>query len=254
MRISLYLAGMLSGAVLGTAANAAPVAQARILQLYSYALKDQAQFELGYRRHLAWHEAHADKLVWYAWMVDSGPRKGLFIDGTAGASYGGLDARPDPADDGADATRNFVPFVLPVNVETWETWSDVSTATPLEDRSPAAQADVFFLYVAPGASVGFEQALTRLAAKRSPDAPSLTWYRAIRGGAVPAYLLILSRSNWADLDRAGGTLNLLLGRAYGVAPAQVEKALAAVAKVETESWSYLPRLSLIPGKALTPQP
>jgi len=80
MRISLWLA--MSGmavALGGAAARAAPPVQAQMLQLFSYELKDKAQFEQGYRRHLGWHAAHGDKLVWYGWMVDSGGRKGLFV-------------------------------------------------------------------------------------------------------------------------------------------------------------------------------
>jgi len=172
MRISLWLA--MSGmavALGGAAARAAPPVQAQMLQLFSYELKDKAQFEQGYRRHLGWHAAHGDKLVWYGWMVDSGGRKGLFVDGTAGASYPALDARPDPASDGADAARNFLPFVRAVNVETWELWTAVSTATPLEERAPGALMDVYMMRVSPGAAGRFEQALARLVAQGGRTSP-----------------------------------------------------------------------------------
>jgi hypothetical protein len=254
MRISLWLA-MSGMAALGeAAAGAAPPVQAQVLQLFSYELTDKAQFEQGYRRHLGWHAAHGDKLVWYGWMVDSGGRKGLFVDGTAGASYPALDARPDPAGDGLDATRNFLPFVHAVNVETWELWPAVSTATPLEERAPGAVMDVYMLRVSPDAAGRFERALARLAARRGADIPPLTWYRAVRGRTLPAYLLVLSRSDWADVGRAGGTLDLLLARAYAASPDDIEKVLGALAAIEVESWSYQPRLSLIPGKPLAPDP
>ena len=255
MRISLWLA--MSGmavALGGAAARAAPPVQAQMLQLFSYELKDKAQFEQGYRRHLGWHAAHGDKLVWYGWMVDSGGRKGLFVDGTAGASYPALDARPDPASDGADAARNFLPFVRAVNVETWELWTAVSTATPLEERAPGALMDVYMMRVSPGAAGRFEQALARLVAQRGADVPSLTWYRAVRGAGLPAYMLVLNRGDWADVGRAGGTLDALLARAYAASPDDIQKLLGALATVEVESWSYQPRLSLIPGKPLAPEP
>lgn len=239
--------------VLGAAVAAPPVeTPARILQLYSYELKDRAQFEEGYRRHLGWHAAHGDKLVWYGWTVDSGGRKGLFVDGTAGATYGGLDGRPDPAGDGADAVRNFIPFVRPVNVETWELLRRASTAVPLEDRTPGAILDVFVMHVQPGDAAGFEKALARLAATQRPQPPSLTWYRAVRGGALPAYMLVLTRTDWADLDRTGGSLGALLQRAYAAAPGAVDALLAKLGDVQVESWSYQPRLSLIPGKPIAP--
>jgi len=234
--------------------GAAPASPAQILQLYSYELKDRVQFELGYRRHLAWHAAHDDKLVWYGWMVDSGRRKGLFVDGTAGASYAALDARPDLPGDSADATLNFVPFVQAVNVETWELWSTPSTATPLEDHAPGTLIDVFMMHTEPGAGLNFENLLSRLAADRRASAPSLTWYKAVRGVGLPAYMLVLSRNDWAGIARSGGTLSALLARAYGAAPEKIEKLLGALTNIEVESWSYQPRLSLIPGKPLTPQP
>jgi len=237
-----------------TPVNAAPAPPTQILQLYSYELKDRAQFELGYRRHLAWHAAHDDKLVWYGWMVDSGRRKGLFVDGTAGASYAAIDMRPDLAGDGADATLNFVSFVHAENVETWELWPVPSTATPLEDRAPTALIDVFVLHAAPEAAMRFEHLLTRLAADRRGSPLSLTWYKAVRGGSLPAYMLVLSRNDWADIERAGGAFSILLARAYGAAPEKIEKLLGAISHIEVESWSYQPRLSLIPGKPLAVEP
>ena len=223
-----------------------------ILQLYSYQVADKALFEDGYRRHLGWHAAHADKLVWYGWMVDSGRRKGLFVDGTAGASYAGLDARPDPAGDGADAARTFLPQVHAVNVETWELWRLPSTGTPLEDRAPGAVIDVFVMRVPMRDAAMFERAVERIAARRGTDGPVLTWYRAVRGGALPAYMLTLSRTHWAELERTGSSLGALLSRTYGVEPAEIEPILRALSDVEVESWSYQPHLSLIPGQALAP--
>jgi hypothetical protein len=187
-------------------------------------------------------------------MVDSGGRKGLFVDGTAGVSYPALDARPDPAGDGADAARNFLPFVRAVNVETWELWSAPSTATPLEDRTPGAVMDVYMLRVSPDAAARFERALARLAVRRGAELPPLTWYRAVRGAKLPAYMLVFNRSDWADVGRGGGTLDALLDRAYAASPDDIEKLLGALAAIEVESWSYQPRLSLIPGKPVAPEP
>jgi hypothetical protein len=232
--------------VTGRPIEAAPAPAAQVLQLYTYELKDKTQFEQGYRRHLAWHVGHSDKLVWYGWMVESGRRKGLFVDGTAGASYAALDTRPDLAGDAADARLNFLPFVRAVNVETWELWPMVSTATPLEDHAPGTLMDVFVMHAASGAGQRFERFLSRLAAERRGSPSALTWYKAVRGGSLPAYMLVLSRSDWADIQRVGGTLSELLARAYAAEPKDLAKVLEALADVEVESWSYQPRLSLIP--------
>lgn len=223
-----------------------------ILQLYSYQVADKALFEDGYRRHLGWHAAHADKLVWYGWMVESGRRKGLFVDGTAGASYAALDARPDPAGDGADAARTFLAHVHAVNVETWQLWRAPSTGTPLEDRAPGAMMDVFVMRVPMRDAAMFERAVEHFATGRAADRPLLTWYRAVRGGALPAYMLTLSRTHWAELERTGSSLRALLSRAYGAEPAEIEPILRVLSDVEVESWSYQPRLSLIPDQPLAP--
>jgi len=249
---SLFGMLLILAALAGSPVKAAPAPVAQVLQLYSYELRDKVQFEQGYQRHLAWHATHDDKLVWFGWMVDSGRRKGLFVDGTAGASYAALDTRPDLTGDAADAVRNFLPFAQARNVETWELWPGPSTATPLEDHKPRALVDVYVMHATPGSALHFERLLSKLAEKRRSRSASLTWYKAARGGALPAYMPVLSRSDWADVEHAGGTLSALLARVYGVGPAEVGRLLEALTDVEVECWSYQPRLSLIPGTLLEP--
>ncbi|MGK6318826.1 hypothetical protein [Sphingomonas sp. DT-204] len=223
-----------------------------IAQFYSYRLTDRARFESGYRAHLGWHARRQDRLVWYAWTVRSGPRQGQFIDATAGASLADLDARPDLAGDGADFARTAAPYAEPIDVETWELWPEPSTATPLEDREPSRVVDVFLIRVNPGEEQAFERAIGNMAARHCGAALRVSWYRKLRGGQVPAYMVLLARDRWADLGRAGGTLSSLLAGAYRAQPAEIQPALGLVASIITESWSYEPRLSLIPGTPLTP--
>ena len=93
--------------------NSQPSAKniASVGQLYFYSIKDQPAFEEGYRRHLSWHGSQKDQLVWYAWTIESGLRRGEFVDGTFGASFAGLDARPNLSGDGADFVHNVSAFV-----------------------------------------------------------------------------------------------------------------------------------------------
>jgi hypothetical protein len=224
---------------------------ASVGQLYFYSIKDRPAFEEGYRRHLGWHAAHNDSLVWYAWTVESGARKGTFGDGTFGATFTGLDARVDLTGDGADFVRNVTPYVTPLNIETWTLWASPSTATPLEDHHPETTLDVFLLQVDPPESASFEAAVEKLAkTKRAPT--KLSWYRAVRGNNLPAYLLILTRKNWADIEAAGPTFAEMLTNAYAGTPAQVADVLRHVHSIRTETWDYEPRLSLIPGHPLEP--
>lgn len=249
MRLFLLAAAIVLAAP--SIAQAQPDDGKRIAQFYSYRLTDRARFESGYRAHLGWHARKGDRLVWYAWTVQSGPRRGQFIDATAGASFADLDARPDIAGDGADFARTAAPHAEPVDVETWELWPEPSTATPLEDREPSRTVDAFLIRVDPGEEQAFERAIGMMAARKVPGL-RVSWYRRLRGEQVPAYMVLLARDRWADLDRAGGTLSSLMAGAYGAQPAAIQPVLDSVASIDTESWSYEPRLSLIPGTPLLP--
>ncbi|MEP7006477.1 MAG: hypothetical protein ABI810_10865 [Sphingomonas bacterium] len=219
-----------------------------ILQLYSYHLVDPPRFREGYRAHLGWHARHRDPLAWYAWTVQAGPRRGQFIDGTAGASLAGLDARPDLPGDGADFVATVGDSAQPIDVETWALWAAPTTATPLEDRKPGKTVDVFLLTVSPGHALAFERAVARLAQKRRAGGAQLSWYRRLRGGGAASYMLLVARERWADIAANGGTLPEILSRAYGARSAGVEAALAPVEALATETWTYEPRLSLLPGE------
>lgn len=224
---------------------------ASVGQLYSYTIKDRPSFEEGYRRHLGWHAGQNDQLVWYAWTIDSGARKGAFVDGTFGATFAGLDARPDPGGDRANWHRNVAPYVAPLDIETWTLWAPPSTATPLEDHRPGTALDVFLLEVDPAEASSFEATMENLA-KAKRDTVKLSWYRVVRGSSLPAYVLLLTRKNLADIGSAGPTISEMLANVYASTPVQVAEALRHVRAIRGETWSYEPRLALIPGRSLEP--
>lgn len=186
--------------------------------LYAYAVTDRPAFEAGYRRHLQWHAARGDKLAWFGWYVTEGDRKGAFVDGTFGTTPEALAARPDPEGDGADFRANAAPFSKPLGNEGWELWREASTATPLEDRRPSATVRVFALAAADAAQ--FE------AAVRAAPRAGASWYRATGQGAA-THLLI--------------------------APADTPPpAYPGARTVRAETWTYAPRLALMPGEPLAP--
>lgn len=234
-----------------TAQNSDP-ADSSLTQFYSYRLKDRDRFEAEYREHLGWHARNDDPLVWYAWTVETGPRRGLFVDGLAGASFAALDGRVKPEEDGADFRRTAAPHAEAVDVETWALWRHPSTATPLEDRKPSAMIDMFTIEVAPPDIQAFERAVAALGAARSDGGVRLSWYRRLRGGDGSAYLAMLARDDWAGLGASGGTFPEMLQRAYGASPETAGRLLGHIARIGVEIWRYEPRLSLIPGSALAP--
>jgi hypothetical protein len=224
---------------------------ASVAQIYSYTIKDRPSFEDGYRRHLGWHTGQNDQLVWYAWTIDSGARKGTFVDGTFGATFAGLDARPDPGGDRADWHRNVAPYVTALDIETWTLWAPPSTATPLEDHRPGTTLDVFLLEVDTAEASSFEAMMEKLA-KTKRDTVKLSWYRVVRGNSLPAYVLLLTRKNLADIGSAGPAITDMLANVYAITPVQVAEALRHVRAIRGETWSYEPRLALIPGRSLEP--
>lgn len=201
------------------------IAQAAFLFAYDIDRGKEDAFEAGYAAHLAWHAEHKDPLPWYGWYVTSGPRTGLFIDGTFGIPFAAMDQRVDPAGDGADMTAKVLPFAKARTYSALEYWPEVSTARTLEDRKPTAVLDAFTVTVAPKNVAAFETALSR-----EPKGLA-AWYRTVSGGAGGSYLALIPRQTWADLANR---------------PALLGKAAALVEQVEVESWSYRPKLSRIP--------
>lgn len=250
---ALIVAVAVAATRLSAAAQNPDVADDRVAQFYSYRVTDQTKFEAGYREHLGWHARNDDPLVWYAWTVETGPRRGLFVDGTAGASFAALDGRVKPDEDGADFRRTAAPHAEAIDVETWALWRQPSIATPLEDRKPSAIIDIFTVEVTPRDVQAFERAMVALGAARGDDGSvRLSWYRRLRGGDGPVYLAMLARDDWTDLGAAGGTFPEMLQRAYGASPEAAGRLLDRIASIGVETWRYEPRLSLMPGSALAP--
>lgn len=222
-------------------AGAARAQTAAFLFAYDIDRGQENAFEAGYAAHLGWHAAHGDTLPWYGWYVTSGPRTGLFIDGTFGVPFSAMDHRVDPAGDGADMKAKVLPFARARGYSALELWPEASTARTLEERKPSATLDVYAIDLRPGDLRAFEAALTTAADERK--GLPLTWYRLVTGGPAGSYMLVLPRQGWSDLAGRPRDLAGLLSAAYGPDAA---KAAALVAHVEVETWSYLPKLSRLP--------
>lgn len=204
----------------------------------------QAKFEEGYRRHLAWHRAHHDRLVWYGWMIDNGARAGQFVDANVGEPFAAFDHRVDVADDGKDFQQNAAPYTTPTAQETYLLLRDVSFRTPLESRQPSASMQVLTYRVRPGTEARFEAALrvARRALENTPDAPAHTWYRLVVGGTQSTYVLQIARADWASYDHFHRSIADLLA----TEPAALVDYAAAVSDVQSETWTYRGELSNLP--------
>jgi hypothetical protein len=226
------------------AVRAQTVEQAAFLFTYDIDRGQEAAFEAGYAAHLQWHAAHGDTLPWFGWYVTSGPRTGLFVDGTFGISFAAMDQRPDPAGDGADMEARVLPYAKARAYSAHVLWPEPSTVRSLETRQPSPALDVYGLSVSPGDVPAFETALLA-AAKAGKGRLGWTWYRLAGGGELGRYLVLVPRQTWSDLADRPTDLPGLMTAAYG-AGLDRGRAAALVRSVEIETWSYRPKLSRLP--------
>lgn len=218
--------------------------------LFGYYAKDgmEARFDAGYRRHLVWHRENHDPLPWYGWYVTHGPRSGMFVDGTFGASFAAFDNRVDPAGDGADAEQNFLPFATPAYRATYRLRPDLGNSTPLESRRPTPLVAVFRYQIAPGGRARFASLVRQARSAGLAEHVEQTWYEGVGGTGMPEFMLMVARSKWADFASGPGDLESQLDAIED--PAMKARLLqefaSAVNGVEGEVWVFRQDLSLIP--------
>lgn len=205
----------------------------------------EALFDEGYRRHLAWHEARQDPLIWYGWNVLTGPRAGMFVDGTFGSPFVAVDNRVEPAADAADFAQTTAPHGSIVFRAAYVLRPELSTATPLEDGQPMPRQQVYRYAVRPGMAPVFETGVARLTAVIG-DGVEWTCYEAIDGEALPGYLVVVHRDGFGDYATARGDFMTLARRHLANDDVLAETFVGSIALVESETWGYRADLSYLP--------
>jgi hypothetical protein len=210
----------------------------------------EAQFDAGYRKHLDWHKAHEDPLVWYGWYVTHGPRMGMFIDGSFGAPFSEFDQRVALADDVKDADRNVAPYADAAFRSVWRVRRDLSTGTPLEEWKPSAMVQVHTYKVRLGKAKQFEQIVKRMRTVAEANGAgakgTFTWYEGI-GGVDNEFILMLARDGWGAFDSPGDLEGILSTIEDPTTRRELLSGYAAfVEDVSSEVWRYRSDLSLIP--------
>jgi hypothetical protein len=235
----IFLAFLLACPPVAMAANG-PMAH---LFGYRPAAGQAQRFEDGYRRHLDWHRAHRDRLAWYAWTVIDGPRAGLFIDGSFDVALDGLDTRPDPAGDAADAQGTFLPYGTAALRESWRRVSP-DTAVPL--AHPERPLRVIVYTLKPGRAAGFD-ALAGELARAAPAPQPMAWFAPVSGSALNRRMLMASITSGNDEVPAVDLESRIDALRDASRRDTLRAALAeAVTAVEAETWQPKPSLMLIP--------
>lgn len=222
--------------------------------LFGYVPKDgmRAQFDAGYRKHLGWHAAHGDPLVWYGWYVTHGARAGMFIDGTFGAPFAAFDHRVAIADDAKDAEANVLAYAQPTFRASYRVRRDLGNGTPLERWQPTTLVDVHHYKVKLGRSAQFEQIVRRMraAVEAGHKDVACTWYQGVAGTATPEYMLMVARNGWSGFESPGDLENVLATLDDPTTRRELLMAFAAsVDEVSSEVWQYRSDLSLLPKES-----
>jgi hypothetical protein len=147
------------------------------------------EFEAGYRRHLAWHDAAGDPCPWHGWTIVTGTRPGVFVDATVGRTAREIDEPVAPAEDAADFAKNVRPHARLVSNVVYRHRPDLCG-----DPSPAADApfsSLVTIVVEAERVREFESALAR--AKLHGACLELA-----SGGAAPSYLLLRPASKLTE--------------------------------------------------------
>lgn len=247
----LWLGGVLLAVLL--APGRAPGQTAESAFLFAYRPKPgmEADFEDGYRAHLAWHHEAGDPFVWYGWNVVTGDELGVFVDGTFGPTPAEFDDRVSPAADAAHFGETTAPFADALWRKVYRSRPDLGTSRFLEERAPSAALRVMHYRLEPDGADEFAAFLGRVAATRAADsseAPAAgdAWaaYELVDGGTGPEFMLLLPAEGLAGLE-FGGPVAWLAGQADGAAGSG-ERARLGIRTASSVTWRLREDLTYIP--------
>lgn len=163
----------------------------------------QADFEEGYKRHLAWHAAQPDPWSWLGWTIASGERFGTFVDATVDRTATDLDAPVAPAADAADNAKNVIPYARIVSTSIYRERPDLGTS-PTSDLK-ARLLSMITVDVQPGAEARFESQLAK-------TKPAAVVFELVNGGDLPRYLLFVPATKMSEIVAGSPALPRELAR------------------------------------------
>ena len=212
--------------------------------LFSYQPHDgeRGSFDSGYQAHLQWHNEHGDSLAWIGWDVIAGRRFGQFVDGTFGISFEAWDRRVDPAGDGAHASTSFSDHADATGRWIVRARPELSSALPLEDRSPPPLAQVVTYTIGAAQKAHFEGVLQKVveaAAGRALE--PYTVYESVAGSRDVEFTMFVWRDGLGSFDRLGDDPTRAVQEA-------LSRDGRLVVRLDSELWRLRQDLTLIPGR------
>jgi hypothetical protein len=165
----------------------------------------EKNFETGYKQHLKWHKANADKWSWYGWYIISGPRDGQFVDATFNHAWSDFDKSVKPAEDEADNSLHTYPFgdfLFGLKVK-YLTSLSISDSNSLKSK--------FLRLVTLNVSdiENGEKVIEKLKAKYQSDAGIKTFltYKVIDGGSLNQLLLLIGLNSFEEYGKSENLQN-----------------------------------------------
>ena len=230
------------------------ISKGNFTYLFGYNIKKSknVEFENGYKEHLQWHKENKDTFAWYGWYVQTGERLGLFVDGVFGITNDMFDNRIKPTEDFEDFIKTTAPYVEPTFRKIYEFKSGFSTSSLLEQRAPTSSIEVYYINVVQGMEIYFEDLLSKLKDKNLnyKNMPPISVYKLISGGEHTEYMLMAHRDSFSYFDSGNSfkTISDLVLKSFEPEKAKgmLDKLSKTIKSIKSETWSYIPDLSLIP--------
>ncbi|HVJ08853.1 MAG TPA: hypothetical protein VM554_10740 [Acidisarcina sp.] len=208
-----------------------------------------AQFEAGRKAHSAFHAAQKDTWSIYVWQVLTGERAGSYVMVSPGHHWSDFDAREAFNKlDQADVAKNILPYAASSSRSYFAYREDLSRSKP-PATPPMLHTNTYYS-VNPEHFNDFIDAVKKINAALEktnyPTKPS-RWYSLANGGEVPAFVLIVDRASWADMEPPEKPMEDALKEAYGDSGPQVlDQLRRSCRSIYTEMSVYRADLSYVP--------
>ena len=239
---------------LATPALAQPAGNLVELNIHTPKPGQEAKYEAGRKKHMAWHKAQKDTWTWFTWEVVSGEEGGTYYTGSFGHAWKDFDGHEQFAkDDDADYAKNIGPVLARSFTAYYTRRADLSLIPPSSDP-PSAFSVLTYYRLKPEGLNDFVETVKKVneAIKKTsyPQAGPSAWFQLVNGGEGPLFINAAGRASWAAFAPNDKTLDQLMEEAFGKeqGAAILAAGRKAILSIRTETVKYRADLSYVPPK------